>query len=203
MSAKRFSLMGCVAILATLPLSPCVNASLPGKSLYPALKPGLWEIVNSQSSMPGYTTTERRCVGPASQERRAANKEFMEAFKDCRTVVPQTSAKKINFSMECKKMEGVTITTKVDFNGNFSSRFERTETVSLSIPSHLEGTSNKSVYRFAGTCPKSMKSGDTVTSNSDGSVFPVRNRYRDRDIGADTQTDVGAKQKLDTKKSGS
>jgi hypothetical protein len=202
MSARRFSLMRCVAIFVAFPVSFCVKASSPGVSLFPALKPGLWEIVNSRSYNPGFTTTGRRCVGPASQERLAANKEFMEASKDCRTVVSETSAKKINFSMECKKIEGVTITTKISFDGSFSSRFEQLMTISLSIPSHLEGASEKSMYRFVGTCPKNMKPGDTVTSYSDGSSSPVWNRYSNRGLGNDTQTNTGAKQQLGSNKSG-
>jgi len=149
---------------------------------YPQQKRGLWEIVNSQSSNAGYKTTELRCVGARAQETRTSKKEYLEETKDCRTVVLETSAKKVERQRECKKYDGIIATIKVVYEGDFSRHFERTMTLSLSVPTRLEGESKTTKYRFVGVCPKGMLPGDTFTTNSEGNIVGEWNRYNGRAI---------------------
>ena len=149
---------------------------------YPQQKRGLWEIVNSQSSNTGYKTTELRCVGARAQETRTAKKEYLEETKDCRTLVLETSAKKVEQRRECKKYDGVIAKVSVVYQGDFSSHFERTMTLSLNIPTRLESETKTKKYRYIGACPKGMSPGDTFTTNSDGNVVGEWNRYTGRAI---------------------
>ena len=149
---------------------------------YPQQKQGLWEIVNSQSANNGYKTTELRCVGAKAQETRTSKKEYLEETKDCRIVVLGTSAKKVERQRECKKYDDLIATIKVVYEGDFSSHFERTMTLSLNIPTRLESETKTTKYRYIGACPKGMSPGDTFTTNSDGNVVGEWNRYTGRAI---------------------
>jgi len=158
-----------------LPFYASANAQ--AISPYPALKKGLWEIVTTDSSSPDFKATELRCVGGANQERRTAKKEFADEIKNCRVLTSTSSKEKISLVRECKKDGGLIMTLKINIEGNFSSRFERSANPSFNIPTGLEGLTHTTIYRFVGACPKSMKAGDTITTYPDGGSSNLWNRY--------------------------
>lgn len=183
MTLTRLFRVGCSVLGASMLTFSLANASVKANGeWYPRQKRGLWEIVNSQSSSPAYKTTELRCVGAVVQETRTSKKEYLEETKDCRTVVLETSAKKVEQRRECKKYDGVIAKVRVVYQGDFSSHFERTMTLSLSVPTRLEGESKTTKYRFVGVCPKGMLPGDTFTTNSEGNIVGEWNRYTGRAI---------------------
>jgi hypothetical protein len=168
--------MRCIA-LGTVLLAfsvATVAYAAPGKKIgddwYPPLKKGLWEIFNSSSQNAGYTTTELRCVGAAGEEKQTSKKEHMEETKDCRISILKTSAQKVEQQRVCKRDEGVIATIGVVYQGDFSSKFERKATLSLSIPARQEGATQLKRYRFVGRCPKGMLPGETMTVNAEGIV---------------------------------
>lgn len=181
MTAAQFFLVASRVLSALLLVFSMADASAKiDGDWYPQQKRGLWEIVNSQSPSTAYKTTELRCVGAAGQEKRTSKKEFLEETKDCRTTVLETSAKKVEQRRECKKYESLIATIRIVYQGDFSSHFERTMTLSLNVPTRLEGESKRTTYRFLGICPKGMSPGDTFTTNSDGHIVGEWNRYTGR-----------------------
>jgi len=143
----------------------------------PILKPGLWEILRTESLSLTHVTTERRCVGVRKLEMRAAYHQFEQEVRQCAISNAVLAAQKIEYVTKCERDPGVFVTSRVIYEGDFSKKFDRTSTVSINIPTPLEGAVARSAYKFIGACPKDTKPGESVFVNAEGRPFGKWNRY--------------------------
>jgi hypothetical protein len=184
----RFHTLSVLMAAACMALST-VCAALPSaaanKAPDPVLKPGHWEIVSTHNESEGNRmTTETRCAGPRAKEARLVQQEREKSAAICTFSPTAVSARSIAYTAKCDRGEGYIATQKVVYAGDFKREFTKTSTLSLSIPTPLEGTGKTESFKYMGACPKTMKAGDTVVFNPPGRPISTWNRYAPPDAKA-------------------
>jgi hypothetical protein len=172
--ASSFSTFFLAALL--MGLAPhCLSA--PSKSPDPILKEGFWEVVVTESLRKDSEVTRNQCVGPKEQEVALAQKEFDVMRLTCKFTNVKSGKGLVSYSRVCTKSSGVIATSRVVSTGNFSNEFTQIQTLSLDIPTQMEGMTQTSRFKYKGQCPKDMVPGDTITKHRDGPTMDKWNRY--------------------------
>jgi hypothetical protein len=164
--------------LATLSmgLAPhCFSAS--PKTPDPILKEGFWEVVVTESVRKDSEVTKNWCVGPKAKETQLAQKEFDNMRSTCKFTDVKSGEGRVSYTRVCAKSSGVNVTSRVVSVGDFASEFTQTQTLSLDVPTQMEGMTQTQRFKYKGTCPKDMAPGDTVTKHRDGPTMDKWNRY--------------------------
>jgi hypothetical protein len=153
--------------------APATLSQLPD----PLLSQGLWEVVSTESMRKGFEGTESRCVGAKEQEVKLARKEFKAKRTNCEFADVVLTENLIGYTAICTRDFGVKVTGRISFKGDFGRKFVRTEVLSFDISTPMDGMTQTQQFRYKGSCPKSMKPGETVLSIRDGPTMPKWNRY--------------------------
>ncbi len=143
----------------------------------PILKPGLWEVVSTDSTRKDFMSTENICAGSKAQEVQLAKKEFDTMRRACKLTDVQSGQSLISYTGTCIKDYGVTITSQITLKGDFSNEFTRTETLSFSVPVQTEGMIATRRFKYKSPCPKDMLPGDIIMSFRDSQRVEKWNRY--------------------------
>jgi hypothetical protein len=143
----------------------------------PILKPGLWEIVFTESTRKDFESTENLCAGLKAQEVQLAEKEFDARRSICKLNDVRSVKGLISYTGICNKHSGITATAQITLKGDFSKEFTRTETVSFSIPVPMEGMTQTQRFKYKGACPKDMAPGDIIMTFRDSQRVEKWNRY--------------------------
>jgi hypothetical protein len=173
-ASSSFSKVLLAGLMAAM-VPDCLSAS--AKTPDPILKPGLWEIVVTESLRKDSEVTNTWCVGPNAKEVKLAQKEFDVMRRTCKFTDVISGKGLVSYTRACTKEYGVTIAARVVTKGDFSSEFTKTQIASVDIPTPLEGMTQTSHFKYKGQCPKDMAPGDSVTRRSDGTTMPKWNRY--------------------------
>jgi hypothetical protein len=143
----------------------------------PILKPGLWEVVTTESTRKNFEGIDNICAGSKTQEVELAKKDFNVKRGACKLKDVQSGKSLISYTAVCTKDYGVTITSQVSIEGDFLDEFTRTETASFSIPVSMEGMIHTRRFKYKGACPKDMAPGDIIMKFRDSQGVEKWNRY--------------------------
>lgn len=146
------------------------------------LKPGLWEIVRTETAMgKERSTKEERCAGSRAKELALLVEETSKTAKKCTFSMKSATGRRVEYVRRCVRDEGVIETFTTVAEGNFSSKFTRTVSASFSIPTPLEGMVEKKVHTFKGNCGKQLRPGDSIIFDESGRAISMWNRYSSPD----------------------
>jgi hypothetical protein len=146
----------------------------------PILKPGLWEIVTTESKRKDFKSTQILCAGPKAHEVQLARKQLDAkrltcTSSDLRDV--RSGKDHISYTWLCTKNYGVAIKSQVTFKGDFSREFTHTETASFQGSTPMGEMTQTRQFKYKDSCPKDMKPGDTFIKNNNEKPMPTWNRY--------------------------
>jgi hypothetical protein len=143
----------------------------------PILKPGLWEVFSTESTRKNFESIDNICAGSKAQEIQLAEKDFDAKRGACKLKDVQSGKSLILYTAVCTKDYGVTITSRISIEGDFSYSFTRTETSSVSIPVPMEEIIRTRRFKYKASCPKDMAPGDIIMKFRDSQGVEKWNRY--------------------------
>lgn len=143
----------------------------------PILKSGLWEVVSTDSTRKDFESTDNICVGSKAQEIQLAKKNFDAHHGACKLNDLQSGKSLISYTAVCIKDYGVTITSRVSIEGDFSHSFTLADTSSVTIPVHMEEKIYTRRFKYKAACPKDMAPGDIIMKFRDSERVEKWNLY--------------------------
>lgn len=128
----------------------------------PQFRPGLWEVVSTDSTVPDKVEREHQCIGEAANEEMA---KALTAKSDANCKVEKVvNAHAIKLKSDCVQ-NGVKLRTEIAMSGGETKYESRLKMGVVTPDGKTDGGEIVSKARWIGACPSDMAPGDSVEVN--------------------------------------